>query len=211
MLSFSDAGFLMGLATSGGGEGLVSCHAYSVLEVLEVHNSVVGEQPKMTSFFQTAKRQKLSTESQFHKESNDEDDDEVIVVDGPEARHVPCSRGKGERETIRLVRIRNPWGKKEWTGGWSASSEKWTRSLRSKLDGKSYAKGDGTFFMSFQDMLQRFSTLDVAKCHEVSYALHLRPSSIRCVVCKPCSGIFLQLSGIGIQRDGCTNRTKIHF
>uniref|UniRef100_A0A7S2UK82 Calpain catalytic domain-containing protein n=1 Tax=Attheya septentrionalis TaxID=420275 RepID=A0A7S2UK82_9STRA len=166
MMSFSDAGFLMGLATSGGGEGLVSCHAYSVLEVLEVHDSVVGEQPKLTSFFQTAKRQKLSPESQVHKESKDEEDDDVIFVDGPDARPGPCSRVKGERETIRLVRIRNPWGKKEWTGGWSASSEKWTRSLRSKLDGKSYAKGDGTFFMSFQDMLQRFSTLDIAKCHE---------------------------------------------
>lgn len=157
----------MGVATSGGGEGLVSCHAYSVLEVLEVHDSVVGEQPKVTNFFHATKAQKLNNSNS--RKSATKDDDEVVVIPGPaeKKRDAVMLTTEGERQTIRLVRIRNPWGKKEWTGSWSANSEKWTRSLRRKLDGKSYAKGDGTFFMSFDDMLQRFSTLDVAKCHEV--------------------------------------------
>jgi len=71
---------------------------------------------------------------------------------------------KKQRTTVRLVRIRNPWGKKEWKGEWSASSDQWTKALRNRLGDKSYAKGDGTFFMSYHDMLQRFHHMDVAKC-----------------------------------------------
>jgi len=36
--SFHDAGFLMGVATAVGGQGLVGRHAYSLLDVLEIPN-----------------------------------------------------------------------------------------------------------------------------------------------------------------------------
>jgi hypothetical protein len=48
---FCEAGFVMGLATSTGGDRLVGRHAYSVLDVAEVRNSIVAEQYKLTDYF----------------------------------------------------------------------------------------------------------------------------------------------------------------
>lgn len=77
------------------------------------------------------------------------------------------SSGRKQKETyryrVRLVRIRKPWGKREWKGEWSVSNDKWTRVLRKYLGGQSFAKGDGTIFMSFEDMLERFHHRGVAK------------------------------------------------
>lgn len=130
LLSCHEAGFLMGVATAKGGDGLVGGHAYSVLDVIELNDMLVGEQQSMTDFLK-----------------------------GSPVR-------KKQRTSIRLVRIRNPWGKKEWKGEWSASSDQWTKALRRRLGDKSYAKGDGTFFMAYEDMLQRFHHMDVVKCRK---------------------------------------------
>ena len=130
LLSCHEAGFLMGVATSKGGDGLVGGHAYSVLDVIEFNDMLVGEQQSMKHFLKGSPPKKK------------------------------------KRTTVRLVRIRNPWGKKEWKGEWSAQSDQWTKSLRNRLGDKSYAKGDGTFFMSYEDMLRRFHHIDIVKCRK---------------------------------------------
>ena len=145
LLSFHEAGFLMGVATSRGGEGLVGSHAYSVLDVIDIPDSCVGEQAKVTDFFSADAKAPKTEEVQF-----------VAQKSYPGT----C------RQRVRLVRIRNPWGKREWKGDWSAESERWTNNLRRQLGKTSYAKGDGTFFMSLEDMLSRFHHMDVAKVHE---------------------------------------------
>jgi calpain-15 len=149
LLSFVSAGFLMGIATSAGGGGLVACHAYSLLGVYEIHDVVVGQQKKVTNFF---------------NKKGDHDDEVMIVEAAPsESRSIGLMR-----ETVRLVRIRNPWGVREWKGTWSASSDQWTEKIRRQLGNEVCKQGDGTFFMSFDDMIKRFDHLDIAKCQEVS-------------------------------------------
>jgi calpain-15 len=139
LLSFYESGFLLGVATSQGGDGLVGGHAYSVLNIQEITDSLVGEQPKVTDFFGGPA--------------------------SPSKKPKP-NPGQPERSTIRLVRIRNPWGKREWKGAWSVHSEQWTKHLRDKLGSEAWAKNDGTFWMSFDDMFERFHHMDVCKTRE---------------------------------------------
>ncbi|KAL2288831.1 hypothetical protein FJTKL_03485 [Diaporthe vaccinii] len=67
-------------------------------------------------------------------------------------------------KSVRFVRIRNPWGvrdyrgKGEWDGPWSDGSKEWTQYWMEKLKHK--FGDDGIFFISFEDMLKRFDLLD---------------------------------------------------
>jgi calpain-15 len=37
---------------------------------------------------------------------------------------------KSGLSSIKLIKIRNPWGRKEWNGDWSDQSSKWTPDLK---------------------------------------------------------------------------------
>lgn len=66
-------------------------------------------------------------------------------------------------KTVRLVKIRNPWGARggdgmgEWTGPWSDGSKEWTPYWLTKLDYR--FEDDGVFWMSYNDMLHTFTNL----------------------------------------------------
>jgi Calpain family cysteine protease len=152
LLSYNKAGFVMGIATSVGGQGLVGGHAYSVLDVIQITDTVIGEQSKLTDY--------------FSRSSNSLKQSEVEIVDVHKT-----SAETSMDNIIRIVRIRNPWGEREWKGDWSYNSERWTTALRAKIGiDKSYAKNDGTFFMSYDDMIHKFHHMDVAKTRQVSTA-----------------------------------------
>jgi calpain-15 len=151
LLSFVQAGFGMGVATSGRtttkGSGLVGGHAYSVLDVRQLDDVVVGAQAKVTDFF-GASLGKASTAAGLSSSAA-----------------AALTTSYTTSTTVRLVQIRNPWGSKEWKGDWSAQSVQWTQKLRQRLP-DSWRQGDGTFFMSFEDMLQNFHHMDVCKTQE---------------------------------------------
>ncbi|OOF99049.1 hypothetical protein ASPCADRAFT_163003 [Aspergillus carbonarius ITEM 5010] len=58
----------------------------------------------------------------------------------------------------RLLRLRNPWGKKEWTGAWSDGSEQWTPEWMAKLGHK--FGNDGLFWISYDDLLKKYQHFD---------------------------------------------------
>ncbi|KAF2669359.1 cysteine proteinase [Microthyrium microscopicum] len=72
---------------------------------------------------------------------------------------------KGEDgKTVKLVKVRNPWGKRnqagngEWDGPWSDGSKEWTPYWMKKLD---HTFGDdGIFWISYEDLLKRFRIID---------------------------------------------------
>ena len=62
---------------------------------------------------------------------------------------------------IRLLKIRNPWGFKEWTGDWSDKSPKWTTDLKDELGFEN--KDDGIFYISFEDYVKFFYITTICK------------------------------------------------
>ena len=137
LLSFHSSGFLLGCGTSTGSsvDGIASFHAYSILDVTELTNVVVGKQKTLDEYFKVSNVEKVTKPEQV----------------------------------VRLLKIRNPWGRYEWKGDWSSSSEKWTTSLSSSLGNT--IKNDGCFFMEFSDFIQNFQVVDACKSHNDWYDL----------------------------------------
>ena len=86
---------------------------------------------------------------------------------------IPKPRGK-KRKTSRLLRIRNPWGRKEWNGKWSDDSvetkqnkERIEQKLNEKYKGTNekinLSQEDGTFLMCYSDFRQIFNKLFICK------------------------------------------------
>lgn len=61
-----------------------------------------------------------------------------------------------EDEEIRLLKLRNPWGRTEWDGAWGDSSDLWTDSLKDQAG--FVDNDDGVFFMCLDDFLEKFET-----------------------------------------------------
>lgn len=65
---------------------------------------------------------------------------------------------------VSLMRLRNPWGKKEWNGPWSDRSSEMkslTKEQREKLH--LVALDDGEFWISFEDVMENFD--EIVLCH----------------------------------------------
>lgn len=76
---------------------------------------------------------------------------------------------------IRLVQLRNPWGKHEWNGDWSDSSSLWTPELKTSINLKDFSE-DGIFFMAVEDYVKAYSWSEV--CH-VKYGNTVKSINIK--------------------------------
>ncbi|RUS90532.1 hypothetical protein EGW08_001709 [Elysia chlorotica] len=74
-------------------------------------------------------------------------------------KQIPSGRG-----TVNLVRLRNPWGRREWNGSWSDNSPE-IRSLSYELkeDLNFQSLEDGEFWMSYDDFI--FNVDELQMCH----------------------------------------------
>lgn len=64
---------------------------------------------------------------------------------GLESDHAYSILDARQVNSQRLVRLRNPWGEKEWKGSLSENLTKWPKSLKQKLSTSS--ANDGVFWM----------------------------------------------------------------
>ncbi|XP_073700890.1 calpain-2 catalytic subunit-like [Garra rufa] len=62
---------------------------------------------------------------------------------------------------VQLVRMRNPWGRVEWTGPWSDNSEEWNSIQPEERAKLFYSAEDGEFWMAYSDFIQKFSMLEI--------------------------------------------------
>ncbi|KAJ3350600.1 Calpain-type cysteine protease dek1 [Entophlyctis luteolus] len=151
LLSFSAQGFLMGASCSFSGDGLVGAHAYSLLAVVEesIENGIVlggntQQQRDLRDFFASDPRRPRD------RVCGTEDVGAAITENG----------------MLRLIKLRNPWGRVEWKGTFGVGSDEMGPALKRRLNlasdnGKSYADDGGTFWISYHDFLRRFMSVDV--------------------------------------------------
>ncbi|KAM3128089.1 hypothetical protein pb186bvf_019790 [Paramecium bursaria] len=65
------------------------------------------------------------------------------------------------QNNVELIKLRNPWGFKEWQGDWSHKSPLWTDQLRKDL--KLDQDRGGVFYMAYQQFIKQFK--DIQVCH----------------------------------------------
>jgi hypothetical protein len=70
-----------------------------------------------------------------------------------------------EGKEIKLLKIKNPWGHKEWKGDWSDEwlgwNQSWLEEFKNEIDFKS--QNDGVFFIEFEDYLMNFRATIICK------------------------------------------------
>ncbi|KAM4546359.1 calpain-5-like [Fundulus diaphanus] len=114
-----------------------------------------------------------------------------------------------KNETIPLIRMRNPWGKTEWNGAWSDSSEEWSKVGNTERGNLGITiEDDGEFWMSFTDWCKFFTDADICRLmntslisinktwnevvHFGSWTKHEDPLLNRCGGCANHKQTFLQ-------------------
>ncbi|KAI1903606.1 hypothetical protein AGOR_G00028930 [Albula goreensis] len=112
-------------------------------------------------------------------------------------------------EKVFLIRMRNPWGKTEWNGPWSDSSEEWQKVGSMEREAMEITvQDDGEFWMAFDDWCKFFTDADVCRLintsllsiektwHEVvhhgSWTKNAEPFLNRCGGCMNHRQTFLQ-------------------
>ena len=75
----------------------------------------------------------------------------------------------------RLLLLRNPWGKFEWTGNWNDNSESWTPELKEEV-GFVEDDDDGLFWICFEDLSRYFNDVSICKVND-SYLYSYCPAS----------------------------------
>ncbi|KAK3699441.1 hypothetical protein QZH41_018607, partial [Actinostola sp. cb2023] len=66
-----------------------------------------------------------------------------------------------------MIRLRNPWGQKEWNGAWSDGSDEWNKLKESDRHRMGITfENDGEFWMSFEDFCSHFTNATL--CHVIN-------------------------------------------
>ena len=70
-----------------------------------------------------------------------------------------------DADRVRLLLLRNPWGKSEWKGAWSDSSQKWHQrpDVAAAVGNKRSHDDDGRFWIQLPDFRQRFRSVDLCR------------------------------------------------
>lgn len=77
-------------------------------------------------------------------------------------------------DKLTMIRMRNPWGQREWNGPWSDSSEEWKKVSKSERERIGVTvQDDGEFWMTFDDFIANFTDLILCRLINTSYlSLH---------------------------------------
>ena len=72
----------------------------------------------------------------------------------------------------RFLKIRNPWGRGEWTGRWSDGSSQWTKHWLDALEPLDHHFGDdGVFIMEYEDFLEYWEVVERTQIFDPTWIL----------------------------------------
>lgn len=94
--------------------------------------------------------------------------DQQGLIDGHAYTMLRCvsvGASFGSSEVFRLVQLRNPWGRNEWTGKWSDKSDMWKKHpwVAQKLN--QVDREDGSFWMQWEDFCALWGEVQVVDCN----------------------------------------------
>lgn len=92
---------------------------------------------------------------------------EYTLIEGKELNY----KGK----TLRLCKIRNPWGSIRYTGDWSEFYSEWNDYLKTQLNYHDVYDNDGEFYISYDSFINYFADIDICKIED---RLCMKQSSI---------------------------------
>ncbi|OCT79453.1 calpain-2 catalytic subunit isoform X2 [Xenopus laevis] len=72
------------------------------------------------------------------------------------AEEVSYSKGK-----VQLIRLRNPWGHKEWKGPWSDEAKEWNDVTPEVKEALFTHRDDGEFWMPYEDVANEYNTIEI--------------------------------------------------
>lgn len=93
--------------------------------------------------------------------SNKRFSEQIFNRMGLESDHAYSILDARQVNSQRLVRLRNPWGEKEWKGSINETWTKWPKTIKQKL--ASGSANDGVFWMPWEQMPSFFSSVTICK------------------------------------------------
>ncbi|KAH7333018.1 cysteine proteinase [Rhizoctonia solani] len=98
--------------------------------------------------------------------------DDEVTVNGLFAGHAYSVISAREVNGKRFLRIRNPWGKTEWTGAWSDGSKEWTSEWLALLPQLKHKFGnDGEFLMEYKDFLNTWTMIERSRLFDSGWKM----------------------------------------
>jgi hypothetical protein len=72
----------------------------------------------------------------------------------------------------RFLRLRNPWGEKEWKGPWSDGAKEWTPEWLERLPELKHKFGDdGEFLMEYKDFLKTWNWIERSRLFDSEWKM----------------------------------------
>ncbi|KAG8903529.1 hypothetical protein FRB99_003160 [Tulasnella sp. 403] len=108
----------------------------------------------------------------FSLSASPDDVEPASTVQGLYPGHAYSILRAAEIRGKRLILLRNPWGKGEYTGPWSDGSKEWTSEWMDVLDIMDHRFGeDGEFLMEYSDFVNLFTMIGRSRIFNSSWVL----------------------------------------
>jgi len=123
--------------------------------------------------------------------------------------------GASKDEYLKMVQLRNPWGKGEWKGAWADSDSKWQEfpEVAKTLEEDGKKEKDGIFWMAWEDFIATYNNIEVCDRKQSlrDLTLEVHEEDGACGVCCGCLGGCCEyyVCCVGCHKLYCTRKPTL--